>query len=72
MPGHGLHALGHGVHAVDLHAACEPCIDGFFAPGGRNAPCTHCGWGAGTEPASAASTASSCQCDAQVGLYENE
>ena len=72
VPGHGLHALGHGVHAVDLHAACEPCIDGFFAPGGRNAPCTHCGWGAVTEPASAASTASSCQCDAQVGLYENE
>lgn len=60
---------GHGVHPADLAAACEPCQDGFFAPGGRSAPCTHCGWGAVTEPARAASSAHSCQCNALVGLY---
>jgi hypothetical protein len=63
VPGHGVHS-GH-----DPADPCSPCADGFFALGGSNQPCTHCGWGTVTEPASAARSASSCQCSAPLGLY---
>ena len=69
MPGHGVEPAAHASYDAFLAAACAPCADGFFAPGGRSAPCTHCGWGAVTEPASAASAAEHCQCNALVGLY---
>jgi hypothetical protein len=70
VPGHGVaHSTQHASHDAFLAAACAPCADGFFAPGGRSAPCTHCGWGAVTEPAEAASAASSCQCNSLVGLF---
>lgn len=63
---------GHGVGPEhNLAQPCAPCADGFFALGGRNAPCTHCGWGAVTEPPSAASSASSCQCNALLGLRDS-
>ena len=61
---------GHGVHASEQHAACEPCLDGFFAPGRINAPCTHCGWGAITWPESGATSATNCQCSAILGLFK--
>jgi len=63
---------GHGVHASELHAACKPCLDGFFAPGGRNAPCMHCGWGAVTEPESGATSAGNCQCSSIIGLLNKQ
>ena len=69
VPGHGVEPAAHASYDAFLAAACAPCADGFFAPGGRSAPCTHCGWGAVTEPASAASAAEHCQCNALVGLY---
>jgi len=70
VPGHGVApSTQHASHDAFLAAACAPCTDGFFAPGGRSAPCTHCGWGAVTEPASAASSASNCQCNALIGLF---
>jgi hypothetical protein len=72
VPGHGVEPAGHATYDAFFAAACAPCPDGFFAPGGRSAPCTHCGWGAVTEPAEAASAASSCQCNAQVGLYDTD
>ena len=71
VPGHGVaHSTQHASHDAFLAAACAPCNDGFFAPGGSSAPCTHCGWGAVTEPAGAASSASNCQCNAHAGLYK--
>jgi hypothetical protein len=45
-----------------------PCGNGFFASGGSNAQCTHCGWGAMTEPQSAATSADSCFCSFLQGL----
>jgi hypothetical protein len=72
VPGHGVEPAGHATYDAFFASACVPCPDGFFAPDGRSAPCTHCGWGAVTEPAEAASAASSCQCNAQVGLYDTD
>lgn len=71
IPGHGVaHSTEHTSYDAFLASACTPCQDGFFAPGGRNAPCTHCGWGAVTEPREAASSANSCQCNAHAGLHK--
>jgi hypothetical protein len=72
VPGHGVDPAAHASYEAFLAAACAPCPDGFFAPGGRSAPCAHCGWGAVTEPASAASSPSNCQCNALVGLYDTD
>jgi hypothetical protein len=72
VPGHGVDPAAHASYDAFLAAACAPCPDGFFAPGGRSAPCAHCGWGAVTEPASAASSPSNCQCNALVGLYATD
>jgi hypothetical protein len=66
VPGYGV------LPQHNLADPCSPCADGFFAVGGRNAPCTHCGWGAVTEPPSAASSASHCQCNALLGLYDSQ
>ena len=39
-------APGFGAAAGDAAtAACAPCGDGFFAPGGADVPCVHCGFG---------------------------
>ena len=63
---------GHGVSVSDDDAACSPCLDGFFASGGQNIACFHCGWGTVTEPPTAADSADSCQCDTKNGLYSFE
>ena len=40
---------GHGLAQAD-HLACEPCETGFFAVGGDNIACIHCGFGTVTQP----------------------
>ena len=60
---------GHGVSVSDSDAACSPCLNGFFASGGQNIGCLHCGWGTITEPPTAAPSADCCLCDAGLGLY---
>jgi len=69
VPGHGVDSATHASDEAFLAAACAPCADGFFAPGGRSAPCVHCGWGAVTDPPSAATSPDHCQCNALVGLH---
>ena len=62
-------APGFGAAAGDAAtAACAPCGDGFFAPGGQDVPCVHCGFGTVTEPPSAATGPEACQCDSGLGL----
>lgn len=60
---------GHGVSVSDDDAPCSPCLNGFFASGGQNIDCLHCGWGTITEPPTAAPSADSCLCDAGLGVY---
>jgi hypothetical protein len=61
---------GHGVEpAQGPQEPCVPCANGFFAHGGGNVECTHCGWGSVSEPVSAASSAEHFQCKATEGLY---
>lgn len=60
---------GHGVAAdASADAPCVPCADGFFALGGHNRSCVHCGFGAITDPPSAATSPAACMCDARLGL----
>ena len=60
---------GHGVPAEAApDQPCAPCADGYFARGGRNQSCVHCGFGAVTEPPSAATAPAACMCDARLGL----
>ena len=60
---------GHGVDAgAAAAAACAPCGDGFFARGGLNVPCVHCGFGAVSAPPSGAAGPEACLCDAAQGL----
>ena len=59
---------GHGIIGSDVDAACVACLNGFFASGGENIACLHCGFGTITEPPTAASSADSCLCDAGQGL----
>ena len=65
VPGHGDILAG-----VDAALPCAACQTGFYAGGGRNVPCTHCGFGTVTEPEHSASGWESCQCDLRRGLYE--
>ena len=62
VPGHGVPAQA----APD--EPCAPCADGYFALGGSNQSCVHCGFGAVTDPPSAATAPAACMCDARIGL----
>ena len=59
-PGHGL--------ARQNDLPCEPCATGFFARGGQNIACIHCGFGTVTQPPERAAGPEACQCDATQGL----
>ena len=58
---------GHGQEEAH-DQPCAPCATGYFARGGSNTPCIHCGFGTVTEPASSAAGPEACQCDATLGL----
>lgn len=62
---------GHGVQGADADGdtACLPCLNGFFASGGQNIGCVHCGWGTVTEPETKAFSPDCCLCDARIGVY---
>ena len=64
-PGHG-----DAANNTDPAAACAPCATGHYAPGGANAPCRRCGFGAVTDPALGARAFEQCMCDARIGLRE--
>lgn len=70
VPGHGVSASALSEGTEDGDASCSPCLDGYFASGGRNIACFHCGWGAITEPPEAADSPDCCLCDAGIGVYE--
>ena len=59
---------GHEDVGTDASAACTPCVSGQYSHGGSNEPCKICGFGAVTEPTSAAVSFDQCQCDATIGL----
>ena len=69
VPGHGVAAEAAPAGApLGPHEPCAPCADGYFALGGRNQSCVHCGFGAVTDPPSAATAPAACMCDARIGL----
>ena len=61
---------GHGISGNNVDGDCSPCLNGFFASGGKNVACLHCGFGTITEPAEKAFSPDCCLCDARIGLYE--
>ena len=74
-------SYGHGfvgVHVRIISAAshgdptseCEICVDGYFAPGFENVPCTHCGYGGVTHPELGADSFDACMCNHTMGLFE--
>lgn len=64
---------GHGISGTedgDEDGDCSSCLNGFFAIGGDNVACLHCGFGTITEPSVGAISFDNCLCDARIGLYE--
>jgi hypothetical protein len=61
---------GYGQYSSAPTDPCVICGDGFYAPGGDNIPCYSCGWGARSDPETAAVSLDQCYCDGSIGVRE--
>ena len=62
---------GHGTANYTAEAPCHQCLNGFYADGYANIPCSYCGFGAITDPPIGALFVDACLCDYEIGLFEN-